>query len=144
MDAENLPERKLIGVETRASNDNPQVIGEFWQEFMSNQIATRIPNRTDENVVAIYCEYEGDYTKPYTLFLGCVVEDATDVPDDFVSRKIPAGQYVKRIASGAMPDALIRAWVGIWNSQLERSYETDFEVHDPTRPEHVEIHLGVK
>ena len=52
MDAIEQPERTLIGIKSRASNDDPQAIGAIWQRFMANQLATKIPNRADNNLIA--------------------------------------------------------------------------------------------
>ena len=143
MNTETQLERKLIGIECRASNDNPQAIGATWQRFMAEQLAAQIPQRSDGNLIAVYCEYDGDHTKPYTFFLGCVVDSGAEPPSGFVSRMIPAGDYVKRQASGPMPAALMSEWTAIWSLDLNRSFVADFEIHDPNAPEAVDIFIGV-
>ena len=137
------PERTLIGIESRASNDNPQAIGTIWQRFMAEQLAAQIPNRSDGHLIAIYCDYDGDHTEPYTFFLGCTVNDASDLPSGFTIRTLPAGRYVRRHAAGEMPAALVTAWRDIWTSDLDRAYDADFEIHDPTSPQAVDIFVGV-
>ena len=143
MDAIEQPERTLIGIKSRASNDDPQAIGAIWQRFMANQLATKIPNRADNNLIAAYCDYDGDHTGPYTFFLGCVVTHGTAVPDGFTTQTIPSARYVRRQANGTMPAALVAAWGDIWTSDMARVYDVDYEIHDPTSPESVDIYVGV-
>lgn len=110
---------------------------------MAEQLADQIPNRCDDSLVAVYCEYEGDHTQPYTFFLGCLVDAGTEVPEGFSSQVIPAGRFVRRRAVGSMPAALMREWADIWSSDLHRSFLADFEIHDPTEPESVNIYIGI-
>lgn len=143
MSIETQPARRAIGTECRASNENPEGIGAAWQRFMSEQLAAQIPGRTDDKLIAVYCEYEGDHTQPYTFFLGCVVAEDAEPPAGFTARTIPAGQYLKRQATGEMPAALIQEWSEIWASDLERNFVADFEIHDPATPDSVDLFLGV-
>ena len=143
MKIETQLERAIVGIECRASNDDPQSIGAVWQRFMAEQLAEKIANRADGKLIAVYCDYEGDHTKPYTFFLGCVVDRIADLPNGFSSRRIPGGRYVKRRAVGEMPHALVKEWTSIWESSLDRSFIADFEIHDPKSPESVDIFIGI-
>ena len=63
-------EMLLAGIQTRASNDDPSKIGELWGRFMSDEAVARL-DKLDPDPVAVYCDYDGDHTQPYTFFLGC-------------------------------------------------------------------------
>lgn len=143
MDIMTQPTRTLIGIEARASNDDPQAIGAVWQRFIGEELASRIAQRIDNHLVAVYCEYDGDHTQPYTFFLGCVVEDAVEPPEGFTALTIAPGRYARFAANGPMPAALMNAWAAIWDTEINRAYQADFEIHDPSNPESVEIFVGI-
>ncbi|TWU45892.1 Bacterial transcription activator, effector binding domain [Novipirellula aureliae] len=144
MKPERLTARTLMGIETRASNDSPQTIGETWQRFMAERLADDIPSRADDCLIAAYYDYEGDHTKPYTFFVGCEVVDVACAPDGFVLKEIPANDYVPFPARGDMPQALIETWQRIWASDLQRNYNIDFELHNPAMPDEVMVYVGVQ
>jgi predicted transcriptional regulator YdeE len=133
----------LIGTEIRTSNDRADQIGELWGRFMAGGMAEQIPGRTDASIMALYCEYEGDHTRPYTFFLGCPVAPGTEAPEGLVSRDVPAGAYALFAAEGAQPQALIETWGRIWTADLSRRYETDYEIHRPGDPGRVDVFVGV-
>lgn len=123
----------VIGISLRADNTDPAVgekIGAHWQRFFSDGIAGRIPGRADEAFIAVYTDYEGDETKPYSLIVGCRVEGDASAPDGMVKVHVPAQSYAMTTAKGPMPGAVVEAWQAIWNSELKRAFTADFEVYD--------------
>ena len=136
------PALHLIGFEIRTANDRAHEIGEHWGRFLVGGVPEEIPGRTDDTILAVYAEYEGDHTRPYTYFLGCPVAPGTETPPGMVAREVPAGRYARFVAQGEQPDALIEAWQGIWTAPLRRSFDVDYEVHRPSDPTRVEIHIG--
>ncbi|MDQ3021061.1 MAG: GyrI-like domain-containing protein [Bacteroidota bacterium] len=143
-----LEEIKLIGIQTRTSNDTAQTdIPELWQKFYSENIKGKIRNKINEDVLSLYTGYESDYTKPYTIVIGCKVNDFSDVPEGMVSEIIPPSKFAVFTAKGKMPDKIVETWQNIWNSKLERSYIGDFEIYSEKynlpEPE-VDIYVAVK
>ena len=123
----------VIGISLRADNTDPAVgekIGEHWQRFFSDGTPGRIPGRADEAFIAVYTDYEGDETKPYSLVVGCRVAAGGTVPDGMVGVHVPAQTYAMTTARGAMPGAVVEAWQAIWNADLQRAFTADFEVYD--------------
>jgi len=62
-------ELTIVGLSVRTSNAPGKAdkdIPKLWDKFMAENITTQIPNKTDETIYAIYTDYEGDHTKPYT------------------------------------------------------------------------------
>lgn len=143
MKAERHHARTLMGIQTRACNAAPQPIGELWQRFLVEELAEEIASRADDKLIAVYCDYEGDHTQPYTFFLGCEVIDVACCPDGYVLREIPVGDFVEFPSRGKMPRALMDTWQEIWGSNLKRSFIADFEVHDPATPDEVSVYVGV-
>ncbi len=125
-----LDEIKVIGIETRTSNDEAQNdIPKLWQKFYSGDIKGKIPNKISEDVLSLYTEYESDYTKPYTIVLGCKVKDFSSIPEGMVSKTIPASRYAVFTAKGKMPGKLVETWQYIWSSGIKRAYTGDFDLH---------------
>src|SRR4029078_11678261 len=98
-----LEEVRLIGLslKTKTTNENAQSAidcGNLWQEFDKGNYAYRIPGRLSDEVLAVYYNYEGDYTKPFSYFIGCKVNMDAEVPAGLQSLVIPKGTYQKIIA----------------------------------------------
>jgi predicted transcriptional regulator YdeE len=126
---------KLIGLalKTKTTNVNEQSgidCGNLWQEFEKGKYAEMIPNKLTDEVLAVYHQYEGDHTKPFSYFIGCKVKEDTEVPAGLDSLTIAKGTYQKIEAKGIMPDCVINTWKEIWVSDIPRSYKMDFEVYD--------------
>ena len=132
----------LIGFEIRTSNDRAHELGEHWGRFLVGGIADEIPQRVDETILAVHCEYEGDQLAPYTFFLGCPVAPGTDVPPGMVERSLPAGRYARFVARGPQPDTLIETWQAIWKLPHPREFGVDYEIHHPSDPDLVEVFVG--
>ncbi|CAN5368713.1 hypothetical protein BH23BAC1_BH23BAC1_31490 [soil metagenome] len=130
-----LPSTNLLGLalKHKTTNENGQSMidcGNLWQKFEQENIANNIPDKLTEEVVAVYHQYEGDYTKPFSYFIGCKVKPGTVVPQGMDHLTIPSGTYHKIIAQGTMPECIAEGWKEIWNSEIPRAYNADFEVYD--------------
>ena len=133
---------ELVGLETRASNADPSPIGALWGRFFGDARMQSL-DALDDDVVAVYCEYEGDHTRPYTFFLGRKIEPGTEVAQGRAHRRGPGGAVARVVAEGEQPAALIGAWQAIWTVPLERKYDHDYEIHPQADRERVEIFVGV-
>ena len=141
MTSTKLDELTIVGLSIRTSNDPgkaDQDIPRLWNKFMAENTTSRIPNRVGETIYAIYTDYEGDHTKPYTLLIGCNVSNLDNIPEDLTVKIVPPANYTKFIAKGDLTkDAVINTWMEIWKTDLNRTYTTDIEVYgekamDPT------------
>jgi predicted transcriptional regulator YdeE len=134
----NLIERPtiyLIGLALKhqTTNTNGQAAldcGNTWQEFARGNYAQRIPGKVSEAIFAVYHDYVSDYTEPYSYFIGCEVQDGTEVPSDLDSLTIPAGTYQQIKLQGQIPNMVAEAWQEIWKSDIKRAYRPDFAVYD--------------
>ena len=121
-----------IALPEKTTNKNQQSttdIGAFWQTFMKENVASKIPGRVGEDVYAVYYDYEGDHTKQFGYFIGVPVGDDTTVPAGMTKLEIPKGKFEHFVAKGKMPDCMIDAWAQIWNSDINRRYTTDYEIY---------------
>nr|WP_299072726.1 GyrI-like domain-containing protein [uncultured Allomuricauda sp.] len=123
----------IVGISARTSNENGKAendIPQLWQKFMAEGVAHRIPNKVDDTIYAIYTNYEGDHTKPYTIVIGCNVSNLDNIPEDLTVKMVPSSNYTKFTAKGDLTkDAVINTWMEIWNKDLKRTYTTDIEIY---------------
>jgi predicted transcriptional regulator YdeE len=141
----------IIGIKMKTSNQSAmQDISQIWNKFFSEDIKNKIPNKLSEDIFAVYTEYEGDYTKPYSYILGCSVSSLDSIPDGMVGMTIPSARYEIFIAKGKMPDKVVETWQHIWQPEIDakRSYKTDFEIYGDKygnlENSEVEICIGLK
>lgn len=126
------PSLNIIGIECRTSNapdDAPHDIPRLWGRFYGEDIINKIPNKAANEVMALYCDYEGDYTQPYSLVIGCPVNSLDEIPEGMVAKTISAGSYAVFRAIGEYPSSLIETWSKIWKTELKRTYTGDYEFY---------------
>ncbi|MXN92249.1 AraC family transcriptional regulator [Flavobacterium sp. Sd200] len=125
----------LIGIELgkktyNAKGQSAIDCGSLWQQFISEDIANKITGKLSNDVYAVYFDYEGDHTKPYSFFIGCKVSNDATIPERLDSISIPEQNCTVITAKGKMPDCVANAWQEIWKSDTERAYGYDFEVYN--------------
>jgi len=135
MDKIELETTKLIGLalKTKTTNALGQSgidCGNLWQKFEIEDMVGKIPDRLSDDILAVYHQYEGDHTMPFSYFIGCKVKPETVVPEGMDSLIIPKGAFQKITSRGVMPDCVANTWKEIWNSAIPRAYTADIEVYD--------------
>ena len=147
MEKQTLKSFYVLGIAVRTSNENGQAakdIPALWNQFMSEGIMDKIPDKIDNTVYSIYTEYEVDYTKPYTTVLGCKVSSLDNIPAGMKGIVIADGSYFRCTAKGNMLEGMVyNEWRKIWNSDIPRAYTTDFEVYGEKAqyPENAEVDI---
>jgi predicted transcriptional regulator YdeE len=148
----------VVGIEARTSNAREMsgegVIGKLWARLRDEDLLSRIPDRADSRIVALYTDYEIDKDGPYTYILGAKVSSAKHIPVGMVSRKVESGAYAMFTAQGRPPaQMVVDLWKQIWSlekpEQIHRAYKTDFEVHyggsaDDPKKAHVDVYVGLQ
>lgn len=128
----NKPTIFLIGIQCRTSNapeEGSRDIPRLWEKFYTEDIINQIPHKCSQEIMALYCDYEGDYTQPYSCVIGCPVSSLEQIPDGMVAKVIPEGSYAVFSAIGEHPQSLIETWGKIWQTPLKRTYTGDYEVY---------------
>ena len=139
----------VIGISIRTTNKNQQSgqdIPALWNKFISERSAEKIPNKINDSIYSVYTDYEKDHTKPYTTVLGCLVESLDLIPEEMVGITIEAASYEKFVAKGNLNDGIvINEWIKIWNSDLNRSFTSDFEIYGEKaqNPENAEVDIFI-
>ncbi len=126
------PSIQIIGIACKTSNDidaGPKDIPQHWGKFLSENVIAKIPGKTSNAIIALYCDYEGDHTKPYTFILGCPVSSLDEIPEGMVAKTLPASSYAAYCAKGTFPKSVIETWGTIWQTPLKRTYTGDFEFY---------------
>jgi predicted transcriptional regulator YdeE len=148
----------VMGITARTSNlaefYGSGTIGQVWQKFFAEQVLAEIPNKTDNDILALYCDYASDKDGEYTFLLGARVNNVDEIPEGMVVKHVPAGNYeVFTTQPGLLSEVVIQQWQKIWTLEDEdklnnRTYKVDYEVYDARSqdPENavVEIYIGVK
>ncbi len=120
----------VVGLSMTTSNETAsEEINALWQDFFEKSIGQDVENRVDDVIYAVYSDYEGDHTKPYRLTVGYKIEGAPQMKDHLYHVEVQSADYAMMGAIGEQPKALIETWTAVWQSDLDRKFETDFEVY---------------
>ncbi len=145
----NIDEFYVLGISVKTTNKNGQSakdIGELWQRFMIEKIIDKVPDRLDDNIYCLYTDYQGDYTEPYTVILGCKVNSHASAIEGMTLKKVNGGVFTKFTAKGNLSEGVVyNEWAKIWNISSARVYDTDFEVYgkNAMNPENAEVDIFV-
>lgn len=139
----------IIGLQIRTSNATPDEMGILWHKFDQEKLGEKISHKIGNELIAVYSDYEGDYTKPYTYTLGYKVSNTDHVPHNMVAMEVPAGNFAHIQVTGGLPDMFFKAWQDIWaqDAELNRAYYVDYEewfVHEAPENQRVSIYLSQK
>lgn len=131
---EHIENFQIIGIETETTNENgrsAEDLGKLWEEFYTQNVPGKIPNKINDEIYSIYTDYESDYTGSYTCVIGMKVASLDQIPDGLIGREFKGGKYHKFLAKGQMPMAVLGTWQDIWkkDKELNRKYTADFEVY---------------
>ncbi len=140
----------VIGIPVRTSNQDGRFLKDvppLWEQFHREGLAEKIPGRLNHDLLAVYTDYEGDYTKPFTYIIGCEVKSLKHIPEGMIGIEVPPSEYAIFIATGEFPKSMMITWQNIWHSGIKRSYTTDFEVYsssfNPQNNPEVRIYIAI-
>lgn len=122
----------VIGITVRTSNKDDKAVEDInalWQRFFEEDIAGNITDTVGQDIFAIYHDYEGDQTAPYSFTIGRRVVSTDNIPNGMIHVQVPKGQYALFPSTGPQPMALIKTWETIWSSDLDRTFHCDFELY---------------
>lgn len=120
-----LKEKIVVGVSAITGNNDPNMgkaIGGLWEKLYQGGINKTIKNKVNEYAIGLYSDYKDN---KYLVTAGNEVCKAEN--EGLIIKKIPAGKYAKFSIEGHMERAVAEAWNKIWEMDLDRSYEADFE-----------------
>jgi predicted transcriptional regulator YdeE len=131
---QNLADFKIIGISIVSTNEGGKSIeemGKLWGKFYSDGVSEKILNKESDEVYSIFTDYESDYTGKYRAIIGHKVKALDEIPTGLIGREFKGGKYIKLVAKGEMPDAIVEVWKKVWkeDKELKRRYTADFEVY---------------
>lgn len=143
-----LEEKVVTGVKIKTTNQNGkavQDIGLTWQKLFADGIYEKIQNKANNKTIGLYTEYEGDYTKPYTFIAGAEVNQKSEDNKEIATKIIPKGKYARFVIIGDVQNSVGQAWQEIWNMDLKRKYDCDFEEYQNNSQDmqNQEIHIYI-
>ncbi len=134
-----------VGVSARTSNAAPDmgaVIGGLWEKFYGEGILASVPGKVNEKALGIYTDYSGNEKNAYTAMAACETDQEPPAGVYSVCH-IPAGRYAKFVVHGDMVQAVAAAWMEIWQMNLPRAFQCDFEEYQDDCMDNAEIHIYV-
>ncbi len=140
-----LQEKRVEGIGIKTSNENGksvQDIGKLWQKFFAEGEYDKIEHKANQKTIGLYTDYEGDYIKPYYFMVGCEVEKESQ---NRMMKIIPKGKYAKFVIKGDVQKSVGEAWGKIWQMDLKRKYDCDFEEYQNNSQDmqNQEIHIYI-
>ncbi len=145
----------VVGITLRTTNKEAFETGtiqKLWQQFFTQQIFDTIPNKINNDIIALYYDFESDKDGQYTLLLGTKVSSIDLIPTGLSAQHVPAeNRKIFTSEQGPIIDVVIKLWQNIWNledqKKLHRAYQFDYELYDQRshNPEQaqVAIHIGL-
>lgn len=148
----------VIGISARTSNAKEVtpdgVIGPMWGRLFQEGVLAKIPNKADQNIIAVYTDYASDHNGEYTYVLGARVASETEAPAGMVAKKVPAQKCaVFTSEKGPAQKVVPQLWIKINSLPKaavggDRLYKADFEIYDQraSDPENLQmdVYLGIK
>jgi predicted transcriptional regulator YdeE len=130
----NLESFSIAGISVRTTNlaGQSQVdIGNLWANFFAGNITAMIPAKLSDDLICAYTEYESDMNGWYTVILGFKVAESYNVTNEISVVNVPSSTYQVYISADAKPETVVQTWMLIWQSEIPRAYQTDFDLYLP-------------
>jgi predicted transcriptional regulator YdeE len=140
----------VMGISCRTINKDGHSgkdISELWDRFYKENILSKIPGKKSNDIYNVYTDYESDHNGYYITILGCKVKSLDAIPAGLMGKHIHAAQYNIYVSNGKLPDCVLNTWQDIWQSAVERSYTSDFDLYSESMDwenARVETYLSVK
>ncbi len=135
-------ELKVAGERIHISNNDPNMserFTELWQKFYQNHATMDMKER----VYGVYFNFEGEHENPATLSYDVLAGVASK--DGEIT--IQSGKYARFEAVGNPMTVPGELWQEIWQTELECTCLTDFELYYPNpdiEKTRIEIYIGIK
>ena len=152
------PAFTVVGISARTSNEKEMgghgVIAKQWGRLFQEGLLERIPNKADQNVVAIYTDYASDHSGEYTFLLGSRVTSDAKVPPGMVSKKVGGGKFAVFTTDKGPADRVVpSSWTEINSLPRtavggDRVSQADYEIYDERARDpqnmQVDVYVGIR
>lgn len=102
----------------------------LWWRLFSENISDKIKNKISWDIYSVYFDYEWDFTAPYTCLIWYKVSSLSDIPEWLASVEVQSWDYQEfPVKWDLLWWAVADWWWKIWETSLDRTYKTDFELY---------------
>jgi predicted transcriptional regulator YdeE len=143
-----LEEKIIVGKSIITTNENGKAlsdIGMMWKDFFGNGVVQNIKNRKDRQIIGLYTDYEGDHTAPYRFM--CAAQVTENENSELEEKIIKGGKYARFVVKGEIQKVVGEVWQAVYNSDLQRRFDSDFEVYtndsEDMNNQTVEVYISV-
>jgi len=136
----------VIGIGETVSNfdaESVPKIESLWQRFFADGVADQVSGGRKGAMLALYTDYQGDYTEPYLYMVGIQTPFGTNPPNGLIARDVPAQTMARIEATGPLPKSVIDVWQGVWASDLARCYVADYDIYG-AEGDPVSVFVGIE
>ena len=87
----------VIGMTLRTTNKAAMSVGsiaQLWQQFLTENAYSKIPNKIDGALIALYYDFENDKNGQYTVLLGARVSSIETIPAGMVAHQVSTQKRV--------------------------------------------------
>lgn len=146
----------VIGIAIRTTNKAAIADGtiqNLWQRFFNESILSKILNKVDNAIVAVYYDFENDKNGEYNVLIGAKVSSIEEIPAGMVAQHVPEQKRIIFMSeSGPVSNIVFDLWMKIWaledQNKLDRNYVADYELYDERCQDpqnaQIAIHIGIK
>lgn len=127
----------FVGRAARTTNEAEMteegMIPKVNEYFFENQLLEKISHRKNNNIIALYTNYESDEKGSYEYAVGCEVGEDNILSDEMKRFTIPEQKYIVfTTKKGPLNEVILEAWQFIWNwsKDNKRAFTADFELYD--------------
>lgn len=150
-----VPVFTVVGLQTRTTTarelNGHGSIANLWKQMLQGQLLNQIPNRANNDLIAVYTEFENGKDGSYTYVLGVKVNVVGKLPPGMRSQQAGGGSYAVLTSEGQLlGEMILDSWKQIWSREkahtIAHAYTNDFEIHyngPPDDPKHVAMDLFV-
>src|SRR5215471_7730366 len=131
----------VIGISVRTTNaaemSGNGEIPKLWQRLFTENLLNAIPDRADDQIVAVYTNFASDANGEYTYMLGSKVKPGTKPPAGMVAVAVPSGKYLEFVTEkGPGAQVVPATWMQIYGyfqdpAHARRLFKTDYETYAP-------------
>lgn len=141
----NLKEKILSATKpTRLSNLDANVSKKIelaWHNF--SEKCSEVEDKITNKPICTYSNYESDEKGLYDVSIGYEVKNDSCLKTDWVKKIIPAGKYAKFVVKGNMVKEISNFWQNLWQMDLPRKFECDFEECQNMDMLNAEVHVYI-
>lgn len=133
----------VAGLSAVVSNAAPDGIAARWEAFRKSDLAAAVAGRASDDLYCVYHAYQGGAFDPYTMTIGYRLPPGGACPAGLSRAHVPAQRLAVFEVTGPQPGALVTQWQAIWQGDLPRRFDADFDRYPAEDPARVFVHVGV-